>query len=70
MQCLTHHVVENLLEAKYGDENVSRSLRYCAERLKPEKAVQIVARLRNNYDQNGISVTTPEEYFGGKVAWV
>ena len=62
-------MVEELIEAKYGDENVSRSLRYYAERLRPRRAVQIVARLRNGYDQNGISVTTPEEYFSGKVAW-
>jgi len=58
--------LEELIEVKYGDEKVSRHLRYYAERLKPRRAIQIVAELRHSYDENGVSVVGPVEYFCGK----
>jgi predicted AAA+ superfamily ATPase len=38
--------VEELIETKYADENISNHLVYYAERLKPGKATQIVAKLK------------------------
>jgi predicted AAA+ superfamily ATPase len=52
-----------LVESKYADENISRSLVYYAERLKPQKATQIVAKLRRPYDRGRIQVTDPVSYF-------
>ena len=60
-------ILEELIEVKYGDKNIARALRYYAEKLKPEKATQIVATLRNSYDENGIAVVGPEEYFCKKI---
>ena len=55
--------IEELIEAKYGDENISKSLLYYADRLKPEKAVQITATLKRPYDKNNILVRDPISYF-------
>ncbi len=52
-------VVEELIEVKYGDDTLSKSLQYYAERLKPKRATQIVANLRRSYDKNGIKVVDP-----------
>jgi len=62
-------ILEELIEVKYGDKKVSRSLKYYAARLRPEKATQIVAELKNSYDENGITVIGPEEYFCGNSVW-
>ena len=60
--------LEELIEVKFADANISKSLRYYADRLKPPKAIQIVADLRRPFDQGGIRVTDPLSYFqsGGK----
>ncbi len=55
--------LEELIEAKYSDENISRSLLYYAERLRPIRATQIVASIRRPYDQGRIKVTDPISYF-------
>ena len=55
--------LEELIEAKYSDENISRSLLYYAERLNPIRATQIVARIRRPYDKGRIKVTDPISYF-------
>lgn len=52
-----------LIEAKHSDENISKHLLYYAERLKPEKAVQIVAKIRRPYDKGRIKVVDPITYF-------
>lgn len=52
-----------LIEVKLSDENISKSLLYYAERLKPEKATQIVAHLKRPYSKGRISVTDPVSYF-------
>ncbi|MBW2031732.1 MAG: ATP-binding protein [Deltaproteobacteria bacterium] len=57
------NMLEELIEAKYSDENISRPLKYYATRLKPRKATQIVATLKRPYDDNGIRVTDPISYF-------
>lgn len=56
--------LEELIEVKYGDENLARPLQYFAERLNPEKATQIVARLKRPYDKNKLRVIDTHSYFG------
>jgi len=56
-------IVEELVEAKYSDENVSRSLVYYTQRLKPKKATQITATIKRPYDKDNIRVTDPISYF-------
>ncbi len=55
--------IEELIEVKFSDDSVSRHLRYYAEKLKPSKVTQIVAKLKNSYSSNGIDVVKPVEYF-------
>ncbi len=52
-----------LIEAKHSDENISKHLIYYATRLKPEKATQIVAKIRRPYDKGRIKVVDPITYF-------
>jgi len=53
-----------LIEAKHSDENISKHLLYYANRLKPEKATQIVAQIKRPYDKGRIKVVDPITYFG------
>ena len=55
--------MEELVEAKWWDDAVSRSLVYYAERLKPARATQIVGTLKRPYDQSLLRVTNAIEYF-------
>lgn len=49
-----------LYEAKYADDKPSTSLRYYAAKLKPRRAVQVVATLSKSYTaEDGIQVMTP-----------
>jgi len=56
--------LEELIEVKYSDDSIARSLSYYAERLNPKKAVQIVAEIKRPYDKGKIRVTDPISYFG------
>jgi predicted AAA+ superfamily ATPase len=56
-----------LIEVKYSDETISRSLLYYAERLNPPRATQIVANLRRPYDKGRIKVTDPISYFQSNI---
>ena len=56
-------VLEELIEVKYTDTSVSRHLKYYAKKLNPAKATQIVAGLKEPFDQDGIRITGPLEYF-------
>ena len=38
-----------LIEAKLSDDKASRSLKYYAEKLRPEHAIQITAHLKQEY---------------------
>ncbi len=53
---LKEGVLEELIEVKFSDENISKSLLYYTQRLKPAKATQLVARLRRPYDRDGVRV--------------
>jgi predicted AAA+ superfamily ATPase len=55
--------IEELIEVKFAEEDVTRSLRYYAERLKPKRATQVVANLRKPYSEGKISVIDPLSYF-------
>jgi len=55
--------LEELIEVKWSDDEISKSLLYYTERLKPEKATQITAHLRRPYSQGRIRVTDPHSYF-------
>jgi uncharacterized protein len=52
-----------LIETKYSDENISRNLLYYADRLKPEKVYQIVAKLKRPYQKGPVKVVDPIGYF-------
>jgi len=57
-------VLQEIIEAKYSDENISRGLKYYSQKLRPTKATQIVATLKNSFDEKGVRVMSPFEYFG------
>jgi len=59
--------LEELIEVKFSDENISKPLLYYAERLKPQKATQIVANLKRPYDKGGIRVIDPISYFQERI---
>ncbi len=54
-----------LIEVKYSDASLSRSLVYFAEKLRPVKVTQIVAKLKRPYSKGKIEVTDPISYFSG-----
>jgi predicted AAA+ superfamily ATPase len=57
--------LEELVEVKYSNDSISKSILYYAERLKPERATQITATIRRPYDKNRLRVTDPFSYFRG-----
>ncbi len=58
-------VVEELIEVKFSDDHISKSLLYYSERLKPKRATQIVANLNRPYSKGRINVIDPISYFNG-----
>jgi hypothetical protein len=54
--------LEELLEAKYSDEKISKSLLYYANRLNPKNATQLIANLKKPYENNNIKVIDPISY--------
>lgn len=56
-------IIEDLIEVKSTNSDISPSLRYYADKLKPKRAVQLVERLDRSFHQDGILVTTPIEFF-------
>ena len=55
--------VIDLIEVKLKDSEISSSLKYYQQLLKPKKTVQIVGKLTRPFEQNGIRVTNPIEFF-------
>ncbi|NQT70720.1 MAG: ATP-binding protein [Desulfobacteraceae bacterium] len=55
--------LEELIEVKYSDESISKSLLYYTSRLNPKRATQLVATLKRPFDKGGIKVTDPISYF-------
>ena len=59
--------IEELIETKFSEEQISRSLVYYAERLNPPKATQIVANISRSFNKGKIKVTGPISYFQNKL---
>jgi predicted AAA+ superfamily ATPase len=55
--------VDELIEVKWSDSDISKSLIYYAEKLKPRLATQIVMHLKHSYQKGKLQVLTPIEYF-------
>jgi predicted AAA+ superfamily ATPase len=53
--------ISELIEAKFNDDQISTSLKYYTERLKPERAMQVVYSLKRSYQQDKICVLNPIE---------
>lgn len=57
-------IVDELIEVKYSDETISKSLVYYAERLQPRRAAQIVLTLKRPFSKGHLDVLDPLTYFG------
>ncbi|NBU97283.1 MAG: ATP-binding protein [Spirochaetia bacterium] len=57
----------NLIEAKWRDDQISRSLSYYSEKLKPKHSLQLVANLKREYAKNQLQVKKAVEYLSGSV---
>ena len=55
--------IHELIEVKPRDSKPSSALQYYKNFLKPEKTVQIVGNLSKSFEQNGILVINPIQYF-------
>ncbi|MCX6128510.1 MAG: ATP-binding protein [Proteobacteria bacterium] len=51
------------IEVKVDDNQVSKNLRYYAERIRARRAVQIVLNLKTPYESDGVLVTDPYSFF-------
>jgi predicted AAA+ superfamily ATPase len=60
--------IEDLIEVKLSDKNISNSLRYYTEKLKPKRAIQLVGKLSRSFDDGQIQVVSPLEFFS-KPPW-
>jgi uncharacterized protein len=56
-------VIDELIEVKFSDEHISRSLKYYAEKLNPRVATQLVMTLRRPFSKGKLEVTNPQTYF-------
>jgi len=57
----------NLIEAKWSDDQISRSLSYYSDKLKPKQSIQIVANLKREYTKNQLQVKKAVEYLSGSI---
>lgn len=55
--------VIDLIEVKNGDTNISSSLKYYSEKIKPQNTVQLVATLKRPFHQGHVLVTNPWDFF-------
>lgn len=62
-------IVEDLIEVKWQDVNISSPLKYYAQQLNPKRTVQIVHNLQKPYHHNDILVTSPINYFTQRFSW-
>ena len=59
--------VDELIEVKYADSTISKSLIAYTKLLKPRLATQIVCQLERPYTKDGIRVMSVLDYFSNKV---
>lgn len=57
------NIVCDLIEVKESDTAISSALKYYTKLLKPKRAIQIVGDLKRPFDQDGIHVTSPVDFF-------
>lgn len=57
------NVVTDLIEVKESDTTVSSALKYYSKYLKPKHTIQIVGDLKRPFDQDGILITNPIDFF-------
>ncbi|MDE3055820.1 MAG: AAA family ATPase [Verrucomicrobiota bacterium] len=62
-------ILHQLIEVKTADSEVSSALRYYTERLKPKRAIQIVAQLKRPFHKDNILVTNPIDFFTSSIPW-
>ena len=55
--------VYDLIEVKESDSKISSALKYYKKLLNPKRTTQLVSTLHHTFDQDGILVTTPTEFF-------
>lgn len=55
--------VEDLIEVKNNDTNISSSLKYYSQKLCPKRTVQLVGQIKKSFHQDHILVTHPTEFF-------
>jgi predicted AAA+ superfamily ATPase len=55
--------ITDLIEVKTSDSTISSHLKYYTKKLKPQRAIQLVAELKRSFTQDEITVTTPIEFF-------
>lgn len=55
--------VEMLIEVKFSDSEISRSLHYYCKRLNPGSGLQVVSTIKRPYDSGKIRATDPISFF-------
>jgi len=55
--------IVDLIEVKNNDSDISSSLKYYSQKLKPKNTIQIVGELSRPYHQDTILVTNPIDFF-------
>jgi len=56
---LKNREILQLIEVKWSDSTISKSLQYFADRLKPKKIIQIVGTLKASWSKNQLHALTP-----------
>jgi predicted AAA+ superfamily ATPase len=62
-------IVEELIEVKVSDDEVSRSLQYYTQKLKPIRSTQIVLNLKRSFRVDQCNIIDPIRYFTEKIYW-
>lgn len=53
----------DLIEVKLTSTEISKNLKYYAQKLKPKRSIQIVGKLERSFDSAGVRVTSPVDFF-------
>ncbi len=60
---LKEQEIQELIEVKWNDSKISKSLKYFHKKLNPPKTIQIVGNLEYGFEKDGIEVLSALEYF-------
>ncbi|OGT43123.1 MAG: hypothetical protein A3F42_06470 [Gammaproteobacteria bacterium RIFCSPHIGHO2_12_FULL_37_34] len=58
-----NHTIEDLIEVKSSDTDISSSLKYYSQKLHPKRTVQLVGHIKKSFHQDHILVTHPVDFF-------